>query len=275
MNKELKKKYNKLLQILNSLKSCLVAYSGGVDSTFLLFASYEALRDKTCGILIDTPFLSKREKDFALRNANQLNLPLIIEEVDLLQNLAIIQNEPNRCYFCKKLLFETIQVIAHQKRYQSIVEGSNIDDLSDFRPGKKAIQEMGIKSPLLEAGFTKEEIRLISKEKNLPTWNQLSFSCLATRIPFGSVISSEHLQRIEKAESFLLEFGFSQLRVRDHFPVARIEIPLQNNDLTRIHNYHQQIIKGLKSLGYRWVTLDLEGYRSGSMNEELNLEELN
>ena len=250
MNKELKKKYNKLLQILNSLKSCLVAYSGGVDSTFLLFASYEALRDKTCGILIDTPFLSKREKDFALRNANQLNLPLIIEEVDLLQNLAIIQNEPNRCYFCKKLLFETIQVIAHQKRYQSIVEGSNIDDLSDFRPGKKAIQEMGIKSPLLEAGFTKEEIRLISKEKNLPTWNQLSFSCLATRIPFGSVISSEHLQRIEKAESFLLEFGFSQLRVRDHFPVARIEIPLQNNDLTRIHNYHQQIIKGLKSLGY-------------------------
>lgn len=274
MDKIIKFKYDKLLQILNELKNCLVAYSGGVDSTLLLYASHEALGNKTSGILIDTPFLPKKEKLFALKTADQLNLSLIVHEVNLLQYLSIVRNRPNRCYFCKKILFEAIEKVAAQKNYQFITEGSNIDDLSDFRPGKKALKEMGIKSPLLEVGFTKEEIRQISKEKNLPTWDKPSFSCLATRIPYDTNISSELLNRIEKAELFLGELGFEQLRVRDHYPVARIEIPLSNNDLGRIHDYRLQIVERLKSLGYQWITLDLEGYRSGSMNKGLKPEGL-
>lgn len=270
----IKTKYDKLLQILYDLKSCLVSYSGGVDSTFLLFASYEVLGDRTSGVLIDTPFLPKSEKSFALKTVRQLKLPLIVQEANLLQHSSIIQNSPNRCYFCKKVLFETIQGITNQKNYQFIIEGSNIDDLSDFRPGRKAIQEMRVKSPLVDAGFTKEEIRQISKEKNIPTWNKPSYSCLATRIPFGIPLSSEYLNRIEKAECFINELGFEQLRVRDHYPVARIEIPLSINDLTRILDYRHQIVEKLKSLGYQWVTLDLTGYRSGKMNEELKSEEL-
>lgn len=270
----IKTKYDKLLQILYDLKSCLVSYSGGVDSTFLLFASYEVLGDRTSGVLIDTPFLPKSEKSIALKTASQLKLPLIVQEVNLLQHPSIAQNSPNRCYFCKKVLFETIQGITNQKNYQFIIEGSNIDDLSDFRPGRKAIQEMRVKSPLVDAGFTKEEIRQISKEKNIPTWNKPSYSCLATRIPFGIPLSSEYLNRIEKAECFINELGFEQLRVRDHYPVARIEIPLSINDLTRILDYRHQIVEKLKSLGYQWVTLDLAGYRSGNMNEELKSEAL-
>ncbi|HHT09904.1 MAG TPA: ATP-dependent sacrificial sulfur transferase LarE [Atribacter sp.] len=274
MDNIIKIKYDKLLQILQDLKNCLVAYSGGVDSTFLLFTSHEVLGDKTSGILIDTPFLPKREKSFALKTASQLNLPLIVQEVNLLQYSSIIRNQPNRCYFCKKILFETIEAVAIQKNFQFIIEGSNTDDLNDFRPGRKAIQEMNILSPLLETGFTKEEIRQISKEKNLPTWNKPSFSCLATRIPYGTDITSEHLSRIEKAELYLSELGFEQLRVRDHYPIARIEVPLMDNDLTRIHDYRHQIVERLKSFGYHWVTLDLEEYRSGNMNKELNPEEL-
>ena len=274
MDNIIKIKYDKLLQILHDLKSCLVAYSGGVDSTFLLFASHEVLEDKTSGILIDTPFLPKSEKSFALKTANQLKLPLIVQEVNLLQYTSIIRNQPNRCYYCKKLLFETIQEVAIQKNFQFIIEGSNTNDLNDFRPGRKAIQEMNILSPLLEAGFTKEEIRQILKEKNIPTWNKPSFSCLATRIPYGTDITSEHLSRIEKAELYLSELGFEQLRVRDHYPIARIEVPLTDNDLTRIHDYRLQIVERLKSLGYQWVTLDLEEYRSGNMNKELKPEEL-
>ncbi|NLJ49774.1 MAG: ATP-dependent sacrificial sulfur transferase LarE [Candidatus Atribacteria bacterium] len=274
MDKIIKNKYDKLLQILHDLKSCLVAYSGGVDSTFLLIASHEVLGDKTSGILIDTPFLPKSEKSFALKTANQLKLPFIVQEVNLLQYTSILRNQPNRCYFCKKVLFETIQGIANQKNYQFIAEGSNKDDLSDFRPGRKVLQKMGIKSPLVDVGLTKEEIRQILKGKNIPTWNKPSYSCLATRIPFGKTISSEHLSRIEKAELYLSELGFEQLRVRDHFPLARIEIPLSNNDLIRIHDNRHQINEKLKTLGYQWVTLDLEGYRSGSMNEGLKPEEL-
>ena len=262
MDNIIKTKYDNLLQILNDLENCLVAYSGGVDSAFLLFASYEVLGDKTSGILIDTPFLPKSEKSCALKTASQLNLPLIVQEINLLQYSSIIRNQPNRCYFCKKILFETIQEVANQKNFQLIIEGSNTDDLNDFRPGIKAIQEMGIKSPLVDAGFTKEEIRQISKEKNLPTWDKSSFSCLATRIPYGTDITSEHLSRIEKAELFLNQLGFSQFRVRDHYPIARI------------CDYRRQIVERLKSLGYQWVTLDLEGYRSGSMNEEPKIREL-
>ncbi|HCU22737.1 MAG TPA: ATP-dependent sacrificial sulfur transferase LarE [Candidatus Atribacteria bacterium] len=274
MDNIIKTKFDKLLQILHDLKNCLVAYSGGIDSTFLLFASHEVLGDKTSGILIDTLFLPKSEKCLALKTASQLNLPLIVQEINLLQYSSIIRNQPNRCYFCKKILFETIQEVANQKNFQFITEGSNTDDLNDFRPGIKAIQEMGIKSPLVDAGFTKEEIRQLSKEKNLPTWNKPSFSCLATRIPFGTTISSEHLDRIEKAELFLNQLGFDQFRVRDHYPIARIEILLSNKNFARIRDYRHQIVERLKSLGYQRVTLDLEGYRSGSMNEEPKIREL-
>jgi len=268
MNIKLTEKYERLLQILTSQKHCLIAYSGGVDSTFLLFATREALGKNACGVLIDSPFLSKREKQSALSTAHFFNLPLIIEVVDPFQHHSIIENGPERCYFCKKFLFETIRALTEPKGFPVIADGSNVDDLSLFRPGRKALQELGIISPLVSAGFTKEEIRQVSRERNLPTWNQPSFSCLATRIPHGIPISIERLDRIEKAESILFQMGFQQLRVRDHFPIARVEIPIQ--DLTRVlvNGYRHQVIEGLKSCGYRWVTLDLEGYHSGNMNED-------
>jgi len=266
MIQNLPQKYARLLKILTDLGSCLVAYSGGVDSTLLLFTAREALGKDATGILIDSPLLSKREKASALDIANELKVPLLIVHVDPFQNEHFIENGRERCYFCKKFLFKTIRTIAKENGFTAVCEGSNVDDLSDFRPGRKALQEMGIISPLVDAGFTKEAIRQISREKNLPNWNQPSLSCLATRIPYGTPVTIDRLQRIEKAEDLLHQMGFQQLRVRDHDTIARIEVPLTDMTWILTDTHRQKITNALKSCGYQFITLDLEGFRSGSMN---------
>lgn len=254
---------------LMKLNSLTIAFSGGVDSTFLLKVAKDVLNENVLAVTINASMHTKKEIKEAIDYANEIKVKHTVLNVNDINIKEFIDNVPERCYFCKKKIFTQIIEISNKNKIINIADGSNIDDLSDFRPGMKALKELGIISPLKEAGLTKQEIRELSKMLNIPTWNKPSFACLASRIPYNHKITPEKLDMIEKSEEFIFKLGFKQFRVRHHGEIARIE--LQQNEILKFieSDASNKACKYLKSLGFNYVTIDLLGYRTGSMNEVL------
>ena len=266
-------KLAQLKALLKKLGSVVVAFSGGVDSTFLLKVAQEVLRDKVLAVTIDSNSFAKKE----LREANVFcEQQGIVQEVCKFNELDVegfCQNPPNRCYICKKALFENLLEIAKEHKIAFVVEGSNIDDEGDYRPGMQAVKELGICSPLREVGLTKQEIRQLSRNYGLAVWNKPSSACLSSRFAYGEQITSEKLKMVEQAEQFLQDLGFTQVRVRVHGSLARIEVLLEEIPQLMLQDNRKRIAEKLKEYGFSYVTMDLCGYRIGSMNESLTVDE--
>jgi len=246
------------------MQSVLVAYSGGVDSTLLLKVARDVLGNKVLAVTADSVTYPKTELIFAKKMAKNLKVRHKIIRTQELQNKRFAANSVNRCYFCKKELFGRLRKIAKENKINFVLDGSNLSDKNDFRPGNKAKTELGVRSPLQEAGLSKEEIRNFSKKLKLPTWQKPALACLASRIPYGSRISPVLLKRIERAESILHQAGFSQVRLRSYNGLCRIEVA--KDKIPLLIRCRDSVVEKLKKLGYNYITVDLQGYRSGSMN---------
>lgn len=263
-------KLENLKTYLRSLGSLAVAYSSGVDSTFLLKVAHDVLGDKAIAITATSSFYPKRESQEASDFCKSKGIKQIIVASEELDIPEIRHNPANRCYLCKKDLFTKILSIAKENGIDNVAEGSNMDDMGDYRPGLKAIAELGIKSPLRECDLYKEEIRALSKEMGLPTWNKPSFACLASRFVYGEEITIQKLKMVEKAEEALLKLGFKQFRVRIHGEnLARIEV--LPADLEKLFSLRETISKALHEVGFTYITMDLSGYRTGAMNEGIKI----
>ncbi len=262
-------KYERLKEYMKSLGSAAVAFSSGVDSTFLLKAAKAALGDNVIAVTAKSRSFPKRELNEAVNFCKENNIRHIIFESEELGIDGFRKNPVNRCYLCKKEIFKKIKEIADENNIACVAEGSNTDDDGDYRPGLIAVKELGIKSPLRHVGFTKREIRELSKRLGLPTWNKQSFACLATRFVYGEEITEKKLDMVDRSEQLLLDMGFHQLRVRIHGNIARIEV--MPDEFEKLIKNRENIYIRLKSLGFDYVTMDLQGYRTGSMNETVTV----
>ena len=260
------KKFDELKKYLVELNSIAVAFSGGVDSTFLLKVAHDVLGDKVIAVTAASKVFPQRELEDTKKFCRAENVRQIIFDSYELMKDALRQNPKNRCYICKRSLFEKILQIAAENNIAYVAEGSNMDDNGDYRPGLQAIAELKIKSPLRHVELWKKEIRALSQELHLPTWDKPSFACLASRFVYGETISEEKLVMVEKAENFLLDNGFKQVRVRIHGNIARIEILPDEFDKFFAKDFRDEVATKFKEYGFTYVTLDLQGYRSGSMN---------
>lgn len=261
-------KYNALKNYLKELESVAVAFSSGVDSTFLLKVAHEVLGDKVIAVTAESCSFPKRELNEAKEFCKKEGIKHVICQSEELEIEGFCQNPANRCYICKKELFEKIKKIAAENNIKHVVEGSNIDDNGDYRPGLQAVAELDVKSPLRYAELDKNEIRILSKKSGLPTWEKQSFACLASRFVYGEEITREKLSMVDKAEQLLLDMGFHQVRVRIHGKIARIEIT--PDEFPKLIEYRNKIVEEFKKYGFTYVSMDLQGYRTGSMNETLN-----
>jgi uncharacterized protein len=254
------------------LGSVVVTYSGGVDSAYLLYAAHERLGERAVGLTVVSPSLAESELEDARAIARQIGARHILIEGHETKDPNYLENTPLRCYFCKTMSIELAAKLAAREGFAAIADGANADDISDHRPGRKAAQEHGMRSPLLEADLTKAEIRALSRQVGLPSWDKPALACLASRIPYGTPISVAALNQIERAEAVVRSLGVRQLRVRHHDDLAHIEV--SPPDFERLLAHRDQIVSALKALGYTYVTLDLAGFRSGSMNEVLDKQQI-
>jgi len=270
MSLELETKTKKLKKIFQAMGKVVVAFSGGVDSTLLLKVAQDTLGDKNVlAVTALSPLYPEREFAGVKKLIQTLGTRHRLIQSNELEIPGFSENPPNRCYYCKSKLFVELLDLAKEESIPFVVEGSTLDDDRDHRPGRMAIQELGIRSPLKEAGFTKTEVRELSKALGLPTWDKPSFACLASRFPYGEKITDEGLRMVDAAEDYLFGLGFKQVRVRHYRNLARIEI--LKEEMVRLMNgsLREEVVNHLKRIGYQYVTLDLQGFRSGSMNEVL------
>ena len=265
----LRSKYADLMQRINSAESALVAFSGGVDSALLAFLSYQSLGDRALAVTGDSPSVPRRQLEEASRFAATLGLPHEVITTDEVDDPEYQENAGNRCFFCKTELYGKMQQMAKERGYAVVFDGTNADDGGDHRPGMAAAEEHDVRSPLLEAGMGKADIRRLSQLADLPTWDKPASACLASRVAYGIEVTSEVLQRIERGEEAVREMGFHQFRVRHHGTLVRIEV--SPGELARALDPRMaaRFVKAFKALGYAFVSLDLEGYRSGSLNAAL------
>lgn len=266
---ETEKKMEFLKQALKNLGSAAIAFSSGVDSTFLLKTAHEVLGEHAVAITAKSDSFPKRELEEAEAFCKKEGIRQIMFESRELELPGFAQNPPNRCYLCKKAFLQKIKEIAKENGISFVAEGSNVDDEGDYRPGMQAVAELGIQSPLRAAGLTKREIRLLSKKMGLDTWDKPSFACLSSRFPYGEVITKERLAMVQQGEQLLQELGFSQFRVRIHGRMARIEVLPEDFPKLLQEETRNQITEKFREYGFAYAAMDLKGYRTGSMNEVL------
>jgi len=265
---DIEEKYKVLQVIVKGLGDALVAYSGGVDSTLLLRACVDVLGpEHVLAFIAASETYPEKEVEAACGIANSLGVEYEVVRTTEMEDKAFLDNTKDRCYHCKLHLFDDALKMAEKRGFRNVLEGSNVDDQGDYRPGRKAIAEKKIRSPLLEAGLTKKEIRKISEQLGLPTFDKPSLACLASRIPYGTRINERILRMIERSEEFLTSLGIGQVRVRYHGGVARVEV--EEDDFNTVLDHKDEIVDTLRDFGFIYVTLDLKGYRAGSMNEVL------
>ncbi len=270
--KSLRQKYNCLRKLISDAGGAVVAFSGGVDSTFLLKVCVELLGNKVLAVTARSDTFPARELNDAVKLAGQMGARHTIITSEELDVPGFSDNPPNRCFLCKHELFSKIKSIANDQDLQWVFDGSNLDDTGDFRPGRMAARRLKVRSPLEEAELTKKDIRSLSRKLKLPTWNKPSFACLSSRFPYNKEITRPALRQVEDAENILWKLGMREFRVRHHDTIARIELGEKEMQTLWGDSIREEIVNQIKSLGYHYVTLDLQGYRTGSMNETLNPE---
>ncbi len=264
---ETKKRYEKLRTILNEMGSVVIGFSGGVDSTFLSYTAHDVLGDKALAVTAVSPTLPESEEQDARDMAADIGIRHLVVHSTEFSDPEFVKNPKNRCYICKKIRFTALVDLAKQEGYHWVVDGGNIDDLGDFRPGMKALEEMAdaVRSPMIEAGITKADIRALSRELGLRTWDKQSAACLASRIPYGVELTPQRLSMIDKAEQYIAPYIKGSLRVRYHGDVARIEVG--EEEIPAILAHRKDIVQALRQCGFTYVSLDLGGYEMGSLNE--------
>ena len=264
---ETQAKYTHLQTILRAMESVLIAYSGGVDSALLLKVAHDVLGERAIGAIASSDAYAPEETDDAIAVATQMGIPIVTLQTHELEDERYVKNDVQRCYFCKTELFTQLEPLAREYNVRFIAYGVNKDDDGDFRPGQKAAREFGVRGPLKEAGMGKREIRALARALSVPVWDKPAMACFSSRIPYGSKVDVASLQMVYRAEKLLRELGFHQLRVRHHDKIARIEV--ERSEISRLveEEMSRTVTDGLRKIGYAYVTVDLLGFRSGSMNE--------